>query len=255
MNHRPALRESRGTRLRVAARLALRRQGTAVAGANFRRRPSTFPERTVTMRKTYAVSSVAARNHHDPGTLPLGRRLRRYASQRRISVLGAAACLLATTNAHCSDGLAGDAAPDSLGSAVAAGCSALSPAAVTAIGSDGNVPANTLDGNLGTRWSNLGKGSWIQLDLGAAKTLCSLAIAWYRGNVRTNDFQIAVSSDGTSFNTVFTGKSSGTTTALEEYDFADTSARFVRVIVNGNTENDWASITELKTYGSAPPTC
>ena len=44
-------------------------------------------------------------------------------------------------------------------------CEKLPVVAVTAIGNDGNVPSNVLDNNLNTRWSNLGTGSWIQLDL------------------------------------------------------------------------------------------
>ncbi|MDW0278842.1 MAG: metallophosphoesterase, partial [Nitrososphaeraceae archaeon] len=32
---------------------------------------------------------------------------------------------------------------------------------------------------------------------------------------------------------------------LEKYNIADTNARFVRITVNGNTQNSWASITEV----------
>src|SRR6185436_7000125 len=46
-------------------------------------------------------------------------------------------------------------------------CAAIAGIAVKASGDDGNVASNAIDGNLGTRWSSLGKGSWIQLDLGA----------------------------------------------------------------------------------------
>src|SRR5207344_3413178 len=33
--------------------------------------------------------------------------------------------------------------------------------------------SNVLDDNLNTRWSNNGVGSWIQLDLGTSKNICS----------------------------------------------------------------------------------
>src|SRR2546421_129523 len=127
-----------------------------------------------------------------------------------------------------------------------AGCQQLPIASVTASGNDGNLPTNVLDNNLNTRWSNLGVGSFIQADLGVQKTICSVDIAWYRGNLRVNNFVISVSSDGTSFTNVFTGKSSGTSLSAETYSI---SARFVRVTVNGNTENNWASITELSVDG------
>src|SRR5437899_4024313 len=130
-------------------------------------------------------------------------------------------------------------------SAAASACQKLPIASVSANGNDGNVPANVLDNNLNTRWSNLGVGSFIQADLGGQKTICSVDIAWYRGNLRVNDFVISVSSDGTSFTNVFTGKSSGTTLSAEKYAFPSVTASFVRITVKGNTENNWASITEL----------
>jgi len=84
---------------------------------------------------------------------------------------------------------------------------------VTAIGSDGNVPSNAIDGNLATRWSNLGIGSWIKLDLGTQQTVCSVDIAWYNGNLRSNNFVISTSVDGKTFANVYSGKSSGTSDA------------------------------------------
>ncbi|HYT44613.1 MAG TPA: discoidin domain-containing protein, partial [Methylomirabilota bacterium] len=132
-----------------------------------------------------------------------------------------------------------------ISSAATSACQKLPIASVSANGNDGNVPANVLDNNLNTRWSNLGVGSFIQGDLGGQKTICSVDIAWYRGNLRVNDFVISVSSDGTSFTNVFTGKSSGTTLSAEKYAFPSVTASFVRITVKGNTENNWASITEL----------
>jgi hypothetical protein len=113
-----------------------------------------------------------------------------------------------------------------------------------------------LDNNLNTRWSNLGAGSFIQADLGGQKTICSVDIAWYRGNLRHNNFVISVSSDGTSFTSVFSGTSSGTTLSAEKYSLSTSAiSRFVRVTVNGNTENNWASIAELSVDGfsNIPP--
>ena len=81
--------------------------------------------------------------------------------------------------------------------------------------------------------------------------MCSVDISWYNGNQRVNTFDIAVSNDGTTFTTVFSGKSSGTTTAAEKYDFADTQARYVKITVTGNTQSDWVSISEISVFGAA----
>ena len=122
---------------------------------------------------------------------------------------------------------------------------------VSANGNDGNVPQNVLDNNLNTRWSNLGIGSWILMDLGSTDTICSVDIAWYSGNQRTSSFVISTSTDGSSFSTVFSGASSGTTLNSEKYTFSSTDARYVRVTVNGNSQNNWASITELDVFGTS----
>jgi hypothetical protein len=116
----------------------------------------------------------------------------------------------------------------------------------------GNPPQNAIDNNLNTRWSQEGIGSWIQLDLGIQKLICSVDIAWYLGNQRQNNFVISVSSDGTTFNNIFTGTSSGNTLSPENYDFSDVNARYVKITVNGNTQNQWASITENDVYGPDP---
>ncbi|AIF84236.1 F5/8 type C domain-containing protein [Candidatus Nitrososphaera evergladensis SR1] len=128
-------------------------------------------------------------------------------------------------------------------------CVALQVTKVSASGNDGNVPKNTIDGKLGTRWSNLGKGSWISMDLGGIVNVCYVDIAWYKGDTRQNTFVISHSPDGRTYIQDYSAKSSGTTASLQRYNFADVSARFVRITVNGNTENNWASITEIKVYG------
>jgi hypothetical protein len=132
----------------------------------------------------------------------------------------------------------------------AATCNKFTISSVTADDNDGNVPSNVLDNNLDTRWSSNGIGSWIQLDLGSKKSICSVDIAWYRGTVRQNNFVISVSSDGTNFANKFSGQSSGNTLALEKYNLpAGTEGRYIRITVNGNTENNWASITEIAAHG------
>jgi hypothetical protein len=123
-------------------------------------------------------------------------------------------------------------------------CEKLPVTSLTSIGNDCNTPSNVIDNNLNTRWSNNGVGSWIQLDLGSKRTICSVDIAWHRGDMRVNNFEISVFNDA---------KSSGTTTSSEKYDMpAGTEGRYVRINVNGNTENNWASITEIAVFGSAP---
>lgn len=129
-------------------------------------------------------------------------------------------------------------------------CSQLPVSAISASTNDGNVPQNAVDRNLWTRWSGEGIGAYITADLGSSQTICGVNVAWYQGNQRRNYFVISLSSDGVSYHTVYNGTSSGTTTGLEVYSFASTAGRYVRVTVNGNTVNDWASIAELQVNGT-----
>ncbi|AUH45140.1 hypothetical protein CXR04_25600 [Streptomyces sp. CMB-StM0423] len=122
---------------------------------------------------------------------------------------------------------------------------------VSANADDGNVPANTLDNDLSTRWSAQGDGVWIRYDLGSAKTVGSASIAWHQGNTRKNTFDVEVSDDGSSWRKVLTREtSSGTTLQPQNYDFADTTARYLRIVGHGNTSNDWTSITETTVHGA-----
>jgi hypothetical protein len=131
-------------------------------------------------------------------------------------------------------------------------CNPLTVSSAIASGNDGNVPANTLDDQLATRWSNLGKGSWLDYDLGATREISGAAIAWHQGNTRVNTFTLSVSTDGSTYTQVYSGKSSGTTTAAETYTFATRTARRLRIYVYGSTLNDWASIAEARVCGAAP---
>jgi F5/8 type C domain len=115
----------------------------------------------------------------------------------------------------------------------------------------GNPPSNAIDNNFGTRWASPTFGSWIRVDLGSTKSICSVDIAWYNGNQRKYHFVIATSTDGTSFSNKFSGDSSGTTLNSEKYTFPSTNARYVRVTVNGNTQNNWATMYEIDVFGSA----
>jgi len=132
-------------------------------------------------------------------------------------------------------------------------CSKISVSGITASGADAlNPPSHAIDQNINTRWSNLGLGSWIQLDLGKENVICSIGINWHRGNERINSFVIAVSKDGKTFTNVFSGKSDGSSLTEQNYNTQSKTGRFVRVTVTANTQSNWISISELKVFGYKP---
>jgi hypothetical protein len=119
---------------------------------------------------------------------------------------------------------------------------------VTASAHDGNVPDNAIDGNLSTRWSASGE-QWIRLDLGETRNVAAVAAAWYSGNVRSSLFNLELSEDGVHWTRVYDGTSSGETLDYEQYHFAATPARYVRINGFGNNLNAWNSIAEIGVYG------
>ncbi|WP_341843626.1 cellulase family glycosylhydrolase [Chitinophaga caseinilytica] len=118
---------------------------------------------------------------------------------------------------------------------------------VSASTDDGNVPANVLDNDLNTRWSASGNPQWIQFCLSTVQTVSGVQIAFYNGNVRTSNFDIQVSQNGTSWTNAATNlTSSGTSTQLETFSIAPQSAKYVRIVGHGNSVNAWNSYTEVK---------
>lgn len=122
---------------------------------------------------------------------------------------------------------------------------AISAISVTASGHDGNVPQNTLDGSLASRWSAKGDGQWIKFDLGSKQTVDDLDIAFYKGDVRYSYFEIQTSNDNKAWATVYSG-TSRLSAGLKNYNIADTVARYVRILGHGNSSNTWNSLTEVR---------
>jgi F5/8 type C domain-containing protein/polysaccharide lyase-like protein len=134
---------------------------------------------------------------------------------------------------------------------------------VVASGHDGNVPQNTLDNNLGTRWSHEGDGRWIQYDLGAARAIGGVDIAWYQQlpNTWESAFDIEVSSDAGTWTRVFSGRSRAGNLQYQRYEFATVTCRYVRIVGHGQWDGAtldswWNSITEVDIHpGSGAGTC
>jgi hypothetical protein len=113
-----------------------------------------------------------------------------------------------------------------------------------------NIALHAIDGNPETRWSADGVGQWISFDLGEAKPVHAIGIAWHHGDRRIATFEVEVSLNMVDWIRVQSAKSSGETTALERYAVWHTDPRFVRIVGRGNSTNTWNSITEVQIYGA-----
>jgi subtilisin len=114
-------------------------------------------------------------------------------------------------------------------------------------------PTNAIDNNLNTKWwSTFIVNPWIRVDLGSQHAICSVNIAWADGTSRQYSFTISVSTDGSSFTNVFSGKSSGTSTSSEKYTFAESQARYVKITVTQShvgSASSIAQISEIDVFG------
>ncbi|WP_225409645.1 polysaccharide lyase family 7 protein [Stigmatella hybrida] len=114
------------------------------------------------------------------------------------------------------------------------------------------IPSQAVDDDLSTRWAGQGDGAHITFDLGTTQNVQLIKIAWYQGNTRTTAFDVLASTSSSGPWTPLLNRhaSSGTTTDFEIYDFADTNARYVRIVGHGNSSgNGWNSIAEVELWG------
>lgn len=126
------------------------------------------------------------------------------------------------------------------------------PASVSASSIDGaHTPELAIDGvestsnYWGTDATVTQLPQWLQVDLRSPISISKITTHFYDGDVRTYTYHIDVSTDGTSWDTVVPTKSgSGSVTDT----FAETTARYVKITVTGNTANDAAHIEEIKIY-------
>lgn len=109
-----------------------------------------------------------------------------------------------------------------------------------------NVPENTIDGNLGTRWSAEGVGEWVEYELDDVYSIQSVNVAFTNGTSRYDYFDIDISLDGVNWTTVYSGQSSGTTIDLEAFDFTDTNGQYLRYVGGGNSQSLWNSVSEVE---------
>jgi F5/8 type C domain len=134
------------------------------------------------------------------------------------------------------------------------------------------ILSNTLDDNLGSTWSVRGidvmtyeksllnpttsivsnESPWLQLDLGADKTICNLGLAFNNGDKSVNFFNVQISSDGQHFTNLGTVESTPSTAGGQLFVLPDlpATARYVRISDLGNMVGGApVSISEVAAIG------
>ena len=114
-----------------------------------------------------------------------------------------------------------------------------------------DVPANALDGNLTTRFSTdevQAAGLNFEVNMGSAQTFNELVMAVPNSATDyARDYEVQVSSDGATWNTV--ARCTGSATP-EVVSFPAQTAQYVRVVLRAGGTTFWWSIDEFNLYKS-----
>lgn len=107
--------------------------------------------------------------------------------------------------------------------------------------------AMAVDGNLNTRWSSaFVDPSWIEVDLGSAKTVGQVVLSWQ--NAFGTHYQIQVSTDEQTWTTVYTQNNGQGGT--ENITFPPVSARYVRMYGTQRNTQYGYSLFEFQIYAA-----
>jgi len=133
-------------------------------------------------------------------------------------------------------------------------CSPGSELNVAQILSSSSTGSNTSGSSIPTStpltWSATGEGSWIQLDVGQPKSICSLEVAFANGDNSINFFNIHTSTDGVHFLDHGPFQNTGHVSGLEQYSLdTPVTARFVKLTFQGSTQADSYDIKDMRVLG------
>ena len=106
------------------------------------------------------------------------------------------------------------------------------------------------DSSLSTRWSGEGRDTEVDIDFGTEVTVDYVNIAFHKGDERKAYFSYWFSDDGNNWTEAGSKTSSGNTDSHEEFDLTNMTARYVRLLFEGNENSSWNSVLDLEVYGT-----
>ena len=134
----------------------------------------------------------------------------------------------------------------------------LTPVSVQATVQKADNPAEyAVDGNPDTRWSGKGTGVLFTIELNSIYQLSEIKLSQGKGDVRQYMFTLQHSTDGTNYQSISDVVTSGTTTGLESYALGNVSAKYLRIICNGNNDpanaslRGWNNFSEIQVFGNS----
>jgi hypothetical protein len=111
---------------------------------------------------------------------------------------------------------------------------------------DGNKGINMLTDDI-TRWSCKGKSCIATFDLGGVQEVGEVYLRFFNGAERTENFEIGLSKDGTTYTTVTESQQDQSAAIVSITPSLE--ARYIKFVGKGNNINDWNSVEFVKISG------
>ncbi|MCW1925715.1 discoidin domain-containing protein [Luteolibacter arcticus] len=93
-------------------------------------------------------------------------------------------------------------------------------------------------------------GHYYQFDFGHNRSVSGVGLAFYLGDQRNYTFTVQTSTNGTTWTNRLTNVvSSGESAGLEDFYFAEVTARYVRIVNGGNSANNFLALHEARCLG------
>ena len=116
---------------------------------------------------------------------------------------------------------------------------------------EGNEAHKAFDQDPTSRWSAQGKGQWVQIEWPKAIELDQVGLGFISGT-RIYAVELKASTDGKNWTPLNSFNSSGKGDGLETFSFKKTSLKFLRLISQGNNQNDWMNLHTFHIAGITP---
>lgn len=123
--------------------------------------------------------------------------------------------------------------------------------AAVASASDKDKPAAAaIDGQQNTWWAGYGLGTSLTLDLGSAKQVKQVRIAFQAGDERVYNFEIQSSNDGQGFASAGIFQSAGITRGFETFEVT-APGRYLRIVGAGNSVDRTNAYREVQVFATS----
>lgn len=112
-----------------------------------------------------------------------------------------------------------------------------------------NHEMNMFDNDFTTRWTspNDANNTWAVFDLGENKKIDAIGLAFWRGDTRNYFYSLYISDDGEGWEPVVEGgANSGTSEGIELEQIGGKSARYIKFVGAGNSNNGHSNILEFR---------